>query len=200
MATASVTYSFVANTLIESAKANTNFNDLVSFINSNLIQKDASVAFTAIPSGPASDPTTANQFARKAYVDAVGAALPHLMGTPSSSTSTSTFGTSTAAISSTGVSATYTYGRKYLFLGMATFGMVGSSNGYILSLYEGGLVSRLDQNNQAVGLGLTANGMWWSNTLAGSHTFSLGIQAVSGTGTLTGSVEPHKLLVLDLGP
>lgn len=70
MATASVTYTFVSGTTIASAEANTNFSDLVGFINTNLIQKDASVAFTQIPAGPASNPTTDNQFARKAYVDA----------------------------------------------------------------------------------------------------------------------------------
>lgn len=31
---------------------------------------DASVAFTGVPSGPATDPSSANQLARKAYVDA----------------------------------------------------------------------------------------------------------------------------------
>jgi hypothetical protein len=67
MATAAVTYTFAANTLIESAEVNTNFADLVSFLNTEVIQKDASVSFTAHPSGPATDPTGDNQYARKAY-------------------------------------------------------------------------------------------------------------------------------------
>lgn len=69
MATAAVTNSFVANTLAESAEVNQNFTDLVNFINTNAIQKDASLAFTSIPSGPASDPTSDNQLSRKAYID-----------------------------------------------------------------------------------------------------------------------------------
>lgn len=70
MATAAITYTFVAGTTIESAEANTNFNDLVSFLNTSVMHRDASSAFTAVPAGPATDPTTANQLTRKAYVDA----------------------------------------------------------------------------------------------------------------------------------
>lgn len=69
MATASVTYNFSAGTLIKSSEANTDFQDLVTFLNNQVIQKDASVAFTAVPSGPGTDPISDNQFTRKAYVD-----------------------------------------------------------------------------------------------------------------------------------
>lgn len=69
MATAAVTYTFSNGTNADATKVNTNFTDLVSFINAELIQKDASVAFTAVPSGPASNPTTDNQLVRKKYVD-----------------------------------------------------------------------------------------------------------------------------------
>lgn len=48
---------------------NENFDDVYSFVNTQVIQKDASVAFSAIPSGPALDPTTDNQYSRKKYVD-----------------------------------------------------------------------------------------------------------------------------------
>lgn len=69
MATLSVTYNFAPNTLAEADKVDQNFTDIVSFVNTNCIQKDASLAFTNIPSGPASDPSGDNQFARKRYVD-----------------------------------------------------------------------------------------------------------------------------------
>lgn len=69
MATASVTHTFAPNTLTEAGEANTNFQDLVTFLNSQTIHKDASVAFTGVPSGPASDPVSDNQYARKRYVD-----------------------------------------------------------------------------------------------------------------------------------
>lgn len=88
MATAAVTYSFSASTLIKSAEVNTNFSDLVSFLNNQTIHKDASVAFTAVPSGPASDPTGDNQLARKRYVDyRAGFALATATGTIGDSSS-----------------------------------------------------------------------------------------------------------------
>ena len=71
MATANVTYTFAPLTDILSSEANTNFDDLVTFLNTEVVQKDASVAFTAVPSGPATDPVSDNQYARKAYVDGV---------------------------------------------------------------------------------------------------------------------------------
>lgn len=69
MATAAITYLFDPNTLAESGEVNTNFADLVAFLNGQTIHKDASIAFTGVPSGPATDPTSDNHFARKAYVD-----------------------------------------------------------------------------------------------------------------------------------
>ena len=69
MTTVSVSNSFVAGTDIESAEVNQNFDDLTGYLNSEVIVRDASVAFTAIPSGPGTDPTNGNQFTRKQYVD-----------------------------------------------------------------------------------------------------------------------------------
>lgn len=58
-----------------SAQVNQNFDDIIAFINANCIQKDGSLAFEQIPVGPNSDPTTANQFTRKSYVDAAVTAV-----------------------------------------------------------------------------------------------------------------------------
>lgn len=69
MPAASVTYSFTSGGLIKSNEVNQNFTDLTTWMNTNAIQKDASVAFTGVPSGPATDPSSANQFTRKQYVD-----------------------------------------------------------------------------------------------------------------------------------
>lgn len=54
----------------DASKVKQNFDEVASYVNTNAILKDASVAFTGVPSGPATDPTTDNQLARKAYVDA----------------------------------------------------------------------------------------------------------------------------------
>ena len=75
------TYTFVPGTPIESDETNQNFDDLVNYINGEVIVRDASKAFTAIPSGPGTDPTSPNQLARKQYVDNAGALRAKLDGT-----------------------------------------------------------------------------------------------------------------------
>lgn len=67
----SVTYNFVAGTDAVADQVDTNFNDVVSWVNTNAVHLDGTKAFTGIPSGPSSNPTTANQLARKAYVDSI---------------------------------------------------------------------------------------------------------------------------------
>jgi microcystin-dependent protein len=69
MATAAVTYTFANGTNADGTQVNSNFASVVNFLNTETIQRDASIAFTAIPSLPAVDPTTDNQVVRKAYVD-----------------------------------------------------------------------------------------------------------------------------------
>lgn len=70
---AAVTYNFVAGTPSVADNVDQNFTDLVNWINTNAVHLDGSKAFTQVPSGPAVDPVSANELARKAYVDA---ALP----------------------------------------------------------------------------------------------------------------------------
>ena len=69
MATASVNYVFANGTNADGTQVNSNFSSVVNFLNTETVQRDASIAFTAIPSLPATDPTTDNQAVRKAYVD-----------------------------------------------------------------------------------------------------------------------------------
>jgi hypothetical protein len=66
---ASVPNNFVAGTPSVADDVDANFAAVVNWINANAVHLDASKAFTAVPSGPASDPTSANQLTRKAYVD-----------------------------------------------------------------------------------------------------------------------------------
>jgi hypothetical protein len=68
-ANVAVTYSFTNGLPSVAANVNTDFSDITTWINTNAVHLDASKAFTAVPSGPATDPTTANQLTRKAYVD-----------------------------------------------------------------------------------------------------------------------------------
>jgi hypothetical protein len=69
MTSVSKSYDFVPGQTIESSQVDANFDDVVNYINGEVIVRDASKAFTAIPSGPGTDPTSPNQFARKQYVD-----------------------------------------------------------------------------------------------------------------------------------
>jgi len=71
MATASISYVFTNGTNADGVQVNSNFSSILSFLNTEVIQRDASVAFTAIPVLPGSDPTLDNQAARKSYVDKV---------------------------------------------------------------------------------------------------------------------------------
>lgn len=73
MATLTVTNTFVDATPAEAAEVNENFDDVVDFVNTQVIHRDASIAFTSTPSGPAADATTSNQFVRKAMLDAEAA-------------------------------------------------------------------------------------------------------------------------------
>ena len=65
-----VTNNFTAGTPAVADAVDQNFTDVTTWINANAVHLDGSKAFTGIPSGPATDPTTANQFTRKSYVDA----------------------------------------------------------------------------------------------------------------------------------
>lgn len=88
MATAAVTFTFAPNTLIQSAQANTDFADLVSFLNGSVIHKDGTVAATAHLSGPATDPSSGSQYANKTYVDRLGIVAQQTLTTNTATWST----------------------------------------------------------------------------------------------------------------
>lgn len=67
---ASVPNNFTAGLPSVADDVDANFAAVVNWINTNAVHLDASKAFTGVPSGPATDPTTDNQLTRKAYVDA----------------------------------------------------------------------------------------------------------------------------------
>jgi hypothetical protein len=69
MATFSKRFTFSPDTTISSAEVNTNFDELVAFLNGQVVHRDGSTSLTALLLGPAQDPTHANHLARKAYVD-----------------------------------------------------------------------------------------------------------------------------------
>lgn len=88
------TYTFASGSKILSAQANTNFDDVSTFLNNSVIHVDGSKAFTALPSGPSLDPTSGNHLARKQYIDGV---LGFSSGTTAQYTTAATVKTSIAA-------------------------------------------------------------------------------------------------------
>lgn len=71
MATASVNYVFANGTNADGTQVNANFNSLLTFLNGEVVHRDASIAFTAIPTLPATDPVNDNDAVRKRYVDLI---------------------------------------------------------------------------------------------------------------------------------
>ena len=70
-ANVTVPNNFVAATPAIADDVDANFTAITSWINTNAVHLDASKPFAGVPSGPATDPTTADQLTRKAYVDAL---------------------------------------------------------------------------------------------------------------------------------
>lgn len=76
MATLSYTYSFTNGTAANAVEVNSNFNAASTFVNTELVNRDGSVAMTGGLTLPG-NPSSPSQAARKQYVDdAVAAALP----------------------------------------------------------------------------------------------------------------------------
>lgn len=69
MADVSVPNTFSDGTTADADEVNANFDALVSWVNTNAVRTDGSKVFTAHASGPSTDPSTDDQYSRKAYVD-----------------------------------------------------------------------------------------------------------------------------------
>lgn len=69
MATASVEYTFTGGTQATASEVNQSFTDLVNFLNASVVHVDGSKTMTGILALPSSNPTSADQATRKAYVD-----------------------------------------------------------------------------------------------------------------------------------
>lgn len=70
MGTLTQPYVFTPGTYAVAAQVDANFQVIFDWINGGgAIWNDAAYAFTNIPTGPNVDPTSANQFTRKSYVD-----------------------------------------------------------------------------------------------------------------------------------
>lgn len=71
----SIPHVFEPHTTAKGGEVNDNFDALTTAVNSQVMWADGSIPFTAVPVGPASDPVTGNELARKAYVDSKSGVL-----------------------------------------------------------------------------------------------------------------------------
>lgn len=74
-------YTFLAGTTAQSAQVNSNFDTIVSWINTNAIQRDGSVAMTGLLSLSGGDPSSTNHATRKGYTDRYGLAKNYFVNT-----------------------------------------------------------------------------------------------------------------------
>jgi hypothetical protein len=172
MATASVTHTFAALTDIKSSEANKNFGDLVTFLNNQVIHADASRPFTSHPSGPPTDPTSDNQYARKAYVDR-GPTLVQQEFTPGG-TSDLTVGTF-VNWPSVGGQFTMSHTKKLASTNICVIYM-GSGYAVTAAATSGEYAVRID----AAGSDFVLT-RFYHNTLSEHHTFA-GAQTIAGVG------------------
>ena len=133
MSSVSKTYTFTGGTYAKAAEVNQNFDDVVNYTNNEVIVRDGSKAFTAVPSGPAVDPTSNDQFTRKKYVDDKDAALQ------TSITNLTTTVTTNKTAQDTGLAARATVsgvGNPIIKVGDAVVTTNASGDGYVA--YSGG--------------------------------------------------------------
>lgn len=198
---AAVTNNFTAGTPAVADDVDTNFADLVTWLNTNAVHLDGSKAFTGIPSGPASDPSTANQLTRKAYVDSVVGGR----GVVATATKTSQQGSITSVTDVTSLSVTFTAvtGRRYRL----------SFQGQVYSSGSGDTVQVqiTDSTNAVQNFGIALANSGYSKSIrvdayvtpsAGSVTYKVRALRHTGSGTVgidCGSTYPAFLVAEDVG-
>jgi hypothetical protein len=196
---------FVAGTPAVADQVDQNFDAVRVWINANAVHLDASKAFTNVPSGPNTDPTSANHLTRKAYVDAQVAARP--AGRLGSATTT-TVQTSTGAESAdiftpfNVVLGSTRWVKVTLFLD--SISSTAGSDVTNLRIYVGGVIRTNSSYRIAVaGQTESAHLTWEGQLPAGTYAVTARHVRASGTGTVSvggqGSPREARIIVEDLG-
>lgn len=210
-------YTFVADDDAVADEVNANFDALFDWVSTGAIHKDATKAFTAIPSGPATNPTTDNQFTRKKYVDdqltASAAAIeadldttldarPKLIAAKYSTSDGTSIGQTFVSPSGLSITHTFVNNRVYRFTCHMSLKMRSGGTGYLMSITEAGTqVARVAMDLNYTGQsGVTAHGTWTPKTISGAHTYALAIRTNVGELDLTGTQLNHTFTLEDLGP
>jgi len=194
MATLSIPNSFTNDTNADALQVNANFAAVATFANTEAVQRDASIAFTAVPSGPATDPTTSNQLTRKSYVDAkVAAFVPAALSVTLAMHAADSVDSSkivNASITGTDIAATTITGSNI------AVGTVTSSNILDATIVGGDIAaSTVTPANTTFGGAWVSTGLTYSNITGGTGTcyvMAMGktlffrVEITAGTATATG--------------
>lgn len=197
-ANVAVTYNFTAGTPAVADNVDQNFTDLVNWVNTNAVHLDGSKAFTAVPSGPATDPTSSNQLTRKAYVDA-----GHRGTMGYASTTTAQTGISSTPTDLTSLSVTFTAvtGRRYkISASVRVIQNVGAANN-TLSITDG---SNVEVGKSLLSVPGGSNGFHTPIAVvtptSGSVTYKLRLStSADNTQTSPAATAPAFILVEDIG-
>jgi hypothetical protein len=211
MATASITYTFASGALASAAEVNTNFSDIVAFLNGQVIHKDGSVAFTGGPTWSA-NPSSNNHLARKLYVDGkAGGVVALSVGTDgvlaASAASSQFYNWTGSTLGAQNLIA----GRWYELFGFLpnVFAATSMNLPYTVSLglFDGSTrIQTVDtlQTVASTGDGLTVCHRWLQST-SESKTYSMRVAQYSGTTTSIsfsaggGSAKTAWISLTDLG-
>lgn len=196
----SVPNNFVAGTPSVADDVDANFAALVTWVNTNAVHLDASKAFTAVPTGPATDPSSDNQLARKLYVDNKVAAGPRGVMARNSATSSSANAGTTGVLSAPAFTAVA--GRRYKI----------TISGYGATIVGAGTTEWSIRR----GGGAVTVGAGYIGAVAGTYPLgSLSFEDVPGAGSVTyvfytftnattvqvvtSALAPFQIIVEDIG-
>lgn len=211
MATISKQHTFSTGTTIVASEVNTNFDDLFTQINDEVVHIDGTNALTALLSGPSTDPTADNHLSRKAYVDAKAGGLVsrktmHSSGSPVSMASGAVSGTWYDVFSSLDTSVSEVDGHTYMIVLQCPNVATNSANGRVgFEIRRAGTtIARqwsINENvDYALGINLTA---FYTASATGSATYDIWGAHSNGSNDQikysADSSHPASLTVVDLG-
>jgi hypothetical protein len=213
MANLIVTNTFVAGTDALAAEVNQNFTDVRTFVNTQVVHRDGTNAFSVAPTMPsaAAAVTVAGHVANKAYVDAEKADVL-ANGKPANTawgvvgsgadTALRTNRMESADINAAvAVTITAPAGRRYKVSGVVSAAQNTLAGLVRLFLYKNGeLLAVIGRASASAGSSVHISGFSWDEPAAGSLTYSLRMSTNAGTVDAQGDGMATRIFVEDVGP
>ncbi len=201
MSTVATTYTFVAGTTAQAAQVNTNFTDLVNYINTNAIVKDGSKAMTAALTLVSAGPTATTHATHKDYVDTVSRGARPYINTATLSGGAATAWTSFLA---SGTLITPTYASKLLVI--SSFAVKSNGVGNIDARVESQPIGTIYTVNGVNTLGaepyqrtvISASETWYSAVITGTQNFAANVPVAYNltyrvVGILNATIHAHSV-------